>query len=146
MSIEKALKTAPDLPMALAMLAHSFINLIPLVPVMRYSSEILESVPNEPQMPNIPSVIAIGYIMLGEDDSAHENSREAHERMPNASWHSLVYAAAAASNEELLQTSSFREMLSKIDLPFTHFRDLLYCREEDVQLLEKRLTIAGLQK
>lgn len=96
-----------------------------------------------PRYPHYLALMALGQVLAADEDAAVKNSREAHERAPNDPWCNYVYAAAAADRKNIIMDEKFRHMITGIDLPLTHFRDLPFTDVRDVDLLEERLTLAG---
>ncbi|MEY8117685.1 winged helix-turn-helix domain-containing protein [Falsihalocynthiibacter sp. BN13B15] len=90
------------------------------------------------------SLIGLAWILAGDDVAAIQFASDAYERLPDSSWHAMVYAAAASVNSSITKTEEFKKMIYGIDLPFTHFRSLPFADVKDVEMLESRLRAVGL--
>ncbi|SDZ57310.1 Transcriptional regulatory protein, C terminal [Jannaschia faecimaris] len=99
--------------------------------------------PKDPQYPNYMSLISIGQMLLKSSDKAFAAALEGHEYNPSDSWSALVYAASAAGRTNITDTPQFQSLLARIDLPFSHFRDMPFSNSKDVDLLEERLRSVG---
>lgn len=95
------------------------------------------------QYPLFNSLVAVGRILRGENETAREAAKEAYERMPTTPWYALVYAAAVGDFKPIADTHRFRQMVSELKLPLSHFQSLPFTRKADLDLLEDRLCAAG---
>lgn len=98
---------------------------------------------NNPRYPHYLALLALGETLAGNSETAVWASREAHERAPGDPWCAFVYAAAAADCEKTTRSERFRSMLKRVELPFSHFRDLPFRADGAVDELEQRLIRAG---
>ena len=64
--------------------------------------------------------------------------------MPTTAWIALVYAATTGEFKLIVETSQFRQMISELELPISHFRKLPFTIEDDILKLERGLISAGL--
>ena len=96
-----------------------------------------------PRTPHYLALQALGQMIAGDSDIAALTARESYERAPGDPWCNYIYAAAVADQEEITSTERFRRMITSINLPFTHFRDLPFTDPRDIDMLERRLSLAG---
>jgi DNA-binding winged helix-turn-helix (wHTH) protein len=95
------------------------------------------------QYPLYLSLIGLARFLNGDEEKALEFAKEAYDRMPTTPWYALVYAATAGSFKSVVETSQFRQMVSELRLPKSHFRKLPFAIEEDIAKLERNLVSAG---
>jgi len=96
--------------------------------------------------PYFQSLIGLAWFLSGHSGAAISCAREAQERLPNSSWHAMVYAVAASGDPEITKTARFQTMVQHLDLPFGHFRSLPFTRMEDIEALEAALCAAGVKE
>lgn len=96
-----------------------------------------------PRYPHYLTLMALGHLVGADIGAAEHAAREAHERAPNDPWCNYVYTAALADQEMVTTSEPFREMVSRIELPFSHFRSLPFTEVQTVDMLEARLRQAG---
>ena len=82
--------------------------------------------------------------MNGDEEKALELATEAYERMPTTPWYALVFAATAGNFKSVVETNQFRQMVSELELPKSHFRKLPFVIEDDIAKLERNLGGAGM--
>jgi tetratricopeptide (TPR) repeat protein len=95
------------------------------------------------QYPYYLSLIGLARFLSGDEEKALEFAKEAYDRMPTTPWYALVYAATAGSFKSVVETNQFRQMVSELGLPKSHFRKLPFAIEEDIAKLERNLVSAG---
>lgn len=98
---------------------------------------------NNPRYPHYLTLLSLGHVLAGDLDEAMRASREACDYAPSDPWCGYVHAVAAADDEATTASGRFRHMLDRIDLPFSHFRDLPFSDPGAVEVLEERLRRAG---
>jgi len=101
---------------------------------------------NNPRYPHYLTLLALAELQTDATKAAFQNAREAHERAPSDPWCGYVYAAAAAGREEIVGSEHFREMMAKVELPFSHFRELPFTVPKVVTMLEDLLKRSGFPK
>ena len=105
--------------------------------------EYIRKAPSEPVMPLILSLVGLAYLIQGNEVMALRFAKDAYERRPMIRVHSLVYAAVAASNEELTFSSDFQALVRRNSLTIASARQLPFRKESQVKLFEERLRLAG---
>ena len=95
------------------------------------------------QYPLYLSLIALARFLNGDEEKAMEVAKEAYERVPTIPWYALVYAATAGNFKSVVETNQFRQMISELELPKSHFRKLPFAIEGDIAKLERNLSCAG---
>ena len=100
--------------------------------------------PSEPVMPLILSFVGLGYLLLGDEAMALRFAEDGYERRPMIRVHSLVYAAAAASEDEITSTSDFRALVDRNSLTVSSAQQLPFRKANDLEMFVERLQRAGL--
>jgi len=98
---------------------------------------------SNPRYPHYLALLALGQLLAGQTDAAVQTAREGHERAPTDPWCNYVYATAAADREEITKTEDFQRVITTIELPITHYRDLPFTDQRVVDMLEERLAHVG---
>ncbi|MGE4609994.1 MAG: hypothetical protein AAED33_01085 [Paracoccaceae bacterium] len=98
----------------------------------------------DPQYPLYLSLIGMARFLNGDEEKAMKFAKEAYERMPTTPWYALVYAATAGNFSSVVETSEFRKMISELELPMSHFRNLPFVHEDDIAKLERNIGRAGM--
>lgn len=105
---------------------------------------VIRTVPSEPVMPLMLSLLGLGYLLQGDEDKALRFAEDAYARRPMIRVHSLVYAAAAASDSKTITTPDFRALVRRNKLTIFSAKQLPFRQASHLKLFEERLRRADL--
>ena len=77
---------------------------------------LVQEFPTHPTTACRLSILALGYIALGDAERALAHAEDAHERKPAIRLHAIVYAAAASAVGDHTGRPAFGDMIRRLDL------------------------------
>ena len=105
---------------------------------------IIRQAPTELTTPNRLSLLGIGYALAGDMVSATRHALDAYERTPLEPLSALAYAAAVSWDDDIVQSTEFRDMVEHHDLKVSDSTRFPFSRHEDTAVLAEMLQRSGL--